>query len=115
VAHASFILPRPVLGVLRLNTGYDGVGVCAAAAAAVVGAAEGGAGGGLDGVAGAAVGGDVAVAFEDFFGGYVAGVVEEGGVVEDGLEVFWDLGGGLLVRGFFEGGFGRKRRGEESR
>lgn len=30
----------------------------------------------------------VAVPFEDFFGGDVGGVVEEGGVVEDGLEVF---------------------------
>ena len=30
---------------------------------------------------------DVAVSFEDFFGGDVGGVVEEGGVVEDGLEV----------------------------
>lgn len=30
----------------------------------------------------------VAVPFEDLFGGDVGGVVEEGGVVEDGLEVF---------------------------
>ena len=36
-------------------------------------------------------GADVAVAFEDFLCGYVGGVVEEGGVVEDGLEVFGDL------------------------
>ncbi len=34
---------------------------------------------------------DVAVAFEDFFSGYVGGIVEEGGVVKDGLEIFWDL------------------------
>ena len=33
-------------------------------------------------------GANVAVAFEDFFGGDVGGVVEERGVVEDGLEVF---------------------------
>lgn len=84
VAHGSFVLPRPVLRVLRLDARYDG-GV-GAAAAAVVGAR--GAVGGLDCVAGAAAGGDVAVALEDFLCGDVAGVVEEGGVVEDGLEVF---------------------------
>lgn len=33
-------------------------------------------------------GADVAVPFEDFFGGYVGGGVEEGGIVEDGLQVF---------------------------
>ncbi len=34
---------------------------------------------------------DVAVAFEDFFGSDVRGVVEQGRVVEYGLEVFWYL------------------------
>lgn len=84
VAHGSFVLPRSVLRVLGLDARYDG-GV-GAAAAAVVGAR--GAVDGLDGVAGAAAGGDVAVALEDLLCGDVAGVVEEGGVIEDGLEVF---------------------------
>ena len=47
-----------------------------------------------------AVGGrspNVAVAFEDFFGGYVGAVVEKGGVVEDGLEIFRDLKAGLAM------------------
>ena len=56
----------------------------------------GGLGGDLRPVGGG--GADVAVAFEDFFGGYVGGVVEEGGVVEDGLEVFGDLWEGVSVK-----------------
>ena len=41
-------------------------------------------------------GANVAVAFEDFFGGDVGGCVEEGGVVEDGLKVFGNLWGGRV-------------------
>lgn len=55
-----------------------------------MGRGVGGCGGGDGGAAGGG-GADVAVAFEDFFGCYVGGCVEEGGVVEDGLEVFGDL------------------------
>ncbi len=85
--------------------GLAGVGVCvdvrdngSGGAGVVGGGVFGGGGrvGGLGGDLGAVGGGggDVAVAFEDFFGGDVGGVVEEGGVVEDGLEVFGDLSGG---------------------
>ena len=34
---------------------------------------------------------NVTVAFENFLGGYVGAVVKKGGVVENGLEIFWDL------------------------
>jgi len=89
--------------------GLAGVGVCvdvrddgSGGAGGVGGGVFGGGGrvGGLGGDLGAVGGGggDVAVAFEDFFGGDVGGVVEEGGVAEDGLEVFGDLlGGGMSV------------------
>ena len=40
-------------------------------------------------------GANVAVAFENFFRGDVGGVVEERGVVEDGLQVFGYLWKGL--------------------
>ena len=40
---------------------------------------------------GGSFGRHVAVALEDFFGGYVGGVGEEGLVGEKGLEVFGDL------------------------
>ena len=48
-------------------------------------------GGGFDGVAGAAVGGDVAVALEDLLCGDLGGVVKEGGVVENREEILWHL------------------------
>jgi len=38
---------------------------------------------------------DVAVAFEDFLGGDFRRVVEEGRVIQNGLEIFWDLDLGL--------------------
>lgn len=43
---------------------------------------------------------DVAIAFEDFFGCYVRGVIKEGGVIEDGLEIFGNLG--KIQRFFYE-------------
>ena len=43
-------------------------------------------------------GADIAVAFEDFFGGNVGGGVEEGGIVQYGLEIFRDLSGTLFIR-----------------
>lgn len=33
----------------------------------------------------------IAVPFENFFGGYVRAVVEERRIVEDRLEILWDL------------------------
>ena len=38
---------------------------------------------------------NVAKALENFFGGNIRAVVEEGGVTENGLEIFGDLGIGL--------------------
>ena len=35
---------------------------------------------------------DFAIAFENLLGGYVGAVIIEGGIVEDGLDVFRDLG-----------------------
>ena len=35
---------------------------------------------------------NVTIAFENFFGCYVGGIVEEGGVIEDGLKIFGNLG-----------------------
>lgn len=46
---------------------------------------------GADGAAGSGLAGKVAVAPEDLFGGDVGVAVEESVVVQDGLEIFWDL------------------------
>lgn len=114
VAHSGIQRRRPrALDMAHgrlFGPGLAGVGVCvdvrddgSGGAGGVGGGVFGGGGrvGGLGGDLGAVGGGggDVAVAFEDFFGSDVGGVVEEGGVAEDGLEVFGDLlGGGHVSR-----------------
>jgi len=106
VAHRR--IQRRRAGALDMSHGrlfgprLAGVGVCvdvrddgSGGAGGVSGGVFGGGGrvGGLGGDLGTVGGGgaDVAVAFEDFFGGDIGGVVEERGVIEDGLEVFGDL------------------------
>lgn len=82
VPDTGFVLPSAVLGILRLNPG-DYWGVCTAASVIRPGWPLGG----LDLVSRASVCRNITITLEDLFRGYVAGVVEEGRIVEDRLEV----------------------------
>ena len=83
-----------------VDVGVDGGGGGAVAVAVCFAVAEGW-GGGVGGRGGGGCGGGFvgvdhfAVAFEDLFCCDVGGVVVEGRVVEDGLDVFGDLGNGV--------------------
>lgn len=83
MSDAGFVLPRAVLGILRLNSS-DYWGVCTAAAIVRSRWPMGG----FDLVSRASTCRNIAVALEDLFRGYIARVVEEGRIVEDRLEVF---------------------------
>lgn len=83
VPDAGFVLPGAVLGVLCLDPG-DYWGVCTAAAVIRSGWPLSG----LDLVARTPACRNISIALQDLFCGNVTGVVEEGGIVEDRLEVF---------------------------
>ena len=82
-------LPRGLL--VRIGVDARGDGCRCAAAFLRPGRARLGLGGGDDGPLRAGVFVNVAVPFEDLFGGDVGGTVEEATVGEDGLQIFGNL------------------------
>lgn len=93
VPYRRLLRPRRRLVRVGVDVGDDGSGGLGVAGGVVVFRPSWRRIGGLFCDYGAVCGGpaNVAVAFEDLFGGDVGAVVEEGGIVEDGLKIFRDL------------------------